>query len=194
MKKRVNYRHTVGASSIGYIIQSMVNTFAPLLFVTFQTEYRISLAQVSALIAVNFAAQIVLDFAASGLADRIGYRKCVIAAHLMAAVGIVILVRRESIMHLIFAVLGLMVLMDALVRIQMSIDARRFGLSLWWRILLAAILVGIFGMILLIDPYGGAKMTMVLTGISFLLEGALNLGVAIYTVKVIEGKWDRYDQ
>ena len=113
---------------------------------------------------------------------------------LMAAVGIVILVRRESIMHLIFAVLGLMVLMDALVRIQMSIDARRFGLSLWWRILLAAILVGIFGMILLIDPYGGAKMTMVLTGISFLLEGALNLGVAIYTVKVIEGKWDRYDQ
>ena len=88
MKKRVNYRHTVGASSIGYIIQSMVNTFAPLLFVTFQTEYRISLAQVSALIAVNFAAQIVLDFAASGLADRIGYRKCVIAAHLMAAVGI----------------------------------------------------------------------------------------------------------
>ncbi len=88
MKKRVNYRHTVGASSIGYIIQSMVNTFAPLLFVTFQTEYRISLAQVSALIAVNFAAQIALDFAASGLADRIGYRKCVIAAHLMAAVGI----------------------------------------------------------------------------------------------------------
>ena len=105
---------------------------------------------------------------------------------LMAVVGIFILVRRESVIHLIFVVLGLMILMDALARIQMSIDAKRFGLSFWWRILLAAVLVGIFGMVLLVDPYHGAKMTMILTGVALLLEGALNLGIAVYTVRILE--------
>ena len=69
--------HTVRASSIGYIVQSMVNTFAPLLFVTFQTAYHISLSQLSLLIAVNFSAQIVLDLFASAFADRLGYRPTV---------------------------------------------------------------------------------------------------------------------
>ena len=80
--------HTVRASSIGYIVQSMVNTFAPLLFVTFQTAYHISLSQLSLLIAVNFSAQIVLDLFASAFADRLGYRPCVITAHCLSAAGI----------------------------------------------------------------------------------------------------------
>lgn len=88
MGRITDYRHTVRASSIGYIAQAMINTFAPLLFVTFQTQYDISLSQVSMLIAINFAAQIALDVFASGFSDKLGYRKCVIIAHLTAAVGV----------------------------------------------------------------------------------------------------------
>ncbi len=88
MKQEENCQRTVRASSIGYIIQAMINTFAPLLFVTFQNEYQVSLAQVSMLIAVNFSVQILLDLFASVFGDRIGYRKCVITAHLLCAVGI----------------------------------------------------------------------------------------------------------
>ena len=88
MKRSRNYHATVRASSVGYVVQSMINTFAPLLFVTFQTQYEISLSQVSFLIAANFGAQIVVDFFASAFADRFGYRKCVFLAHILAAVGI----------------------------------------------------------------------------------------------------------
>lgn len=87
MIKRNNYNQTVRAASVGYIVQAMINTFAPLLFVTFQNSYHVSLAQVSMLILVNFAAQIMLDIFASCFADRIGYRKCVIAAHILSAAG-----------------------------------------------------------------------------------------------------------
>lgn len=66
----------------------MINNFAPLLFVTFQTTYEISMAQISVLIALNFGCQIALDIVASALADKIGYRKCVVFAHICAAVGI----------------------------------------------------------------------------------------------------------
>lgn len=88
MTRLTRHTHTVRAASIGYIVQSTINTFAPLLFVTFQTDYHLTLMQVSLLIALNFGAQILLDLAASLLADRIGYRRCMVTAHFLAALGL----------------------------------------------------------------------------------------------------------
>ncbi|MCD7813315.1 MAG: DUF308 domain-containing protein [Lachnospiraceae bacterium] len=105
---------------------------------------------------------------------------------LMVALGLVILIHGEGYSQLLYAVLGLVILMDALLRIQMSMDARKFGLGLWWRILIIAVLTGVFGMILVIDPYGGEGATMTLTGTAVLLEGLLNLCVAVYTVKILD--------
>lgn len=103
---------------------------------------------------------------------------------LMIAIGILILVRRESILRLIFVIFGLVILADALLRIQMSVEVKKFGLKLWWGIMIIAVVTGVFGMILLIDPARGAKMTVIFTGIGFLLEGILKLCVAVYTVKI----------
>ena len=103
---------------------------------------------------------------------------------LMIAMGVLILVRREALLRLIFVIFGLLILADALLRIQMSVEAKKFGLNLWWGILIIAIVTGVFGMLLLIDPAGGARLTVVFTGIAFLLEGILKLCVVIYTVKL----------
>ena len=107
---------------------------------------------------------------------------------LMIAVGALILVRRDSIIRLIFVIFGLLILTDALLRIQMSLEAKSFGLNLWWGLLILAIVTGIFGMILLIDPAGGAKLTVIFTGAAFLLEGILKLCVGIYTVRLRDDK------
>lgn len=107
---------------------------------------------------------------------------------LMIAVGILILVRREAILRLIFVIFGLVILTDALLRIQMSVEAKKFGLKLWWAVLLIAVATGIFGMLLLVDPAGGAKLTVVFTGVAFLLEGILKLCVVVYTVKIRENE------
>ncbi|MCD8023108.1 MAG: hypothetical protein LUF30_09110 [Lachnospiraceae bacterium] len=97
-----------------------------------------------------------------------------------------ILVRGESYSRLLYVVLGLVILTDALFRIQMSLDAKKFGLGLWWRILAVAILTGVFGMVLVIDPFEGEGLTMTLTGVAVLLEGLLNLCVAFYTIKILD--------
>ena len=103
---------------------------------------------------------------------------------LMIAVGILILVRRTSIIRLLFVIFGLLILTDALLRIQMSLEAKKFGLNLWWILLIVAIVTGVFGMILLIDPAGGARLTVIFTGVAFLLEGILKLCVGVYTVRL----------
>lgn len=107
---------------------------------------------------------------------------------LLAAVGIIIIVRRNVVVNLIFGIFGLLILADALFKIQMSIDAKKFGLNLWWRILLVAILTGVLGFLLLIRPFEAAEIMMILVGVSVLFEGILNLCVAIYTVKIIKNQ------
>ena len=107
---------------------------------------------------------------------------------LLAAVGIIIIVRRNVVVNLIFGIFGLLILADALFKIQMSIDAKKFGLNLWWRIPLVAILTGVLGFLLLIRPFEAAEIMMILVGVSVLFEGILNLCVAIYTVKIIKNQ------
>ena len=81
---------------------------------------------------------------------------------LLIAVGAIIIARREQVVNLIFAIFGILTLADALFKIQMSMDAKRFGLSLWWRILVVAVLTGILGVLLLIRPFDAAEIMMIL--------------------------------
>lgn len=84
-----NCTKTMCACFIGYIVQAIVNNFVPLLFVTFQNSYHISLSKITALIAVNFMVQLLIDMLSTGFIDKIGYRAAVILAHIFSAVGLV---------------------------------------------------------------------------------------------------------
>ncbi|MFR8088681.1 MAG: MFS transporter [Lachnospirales bacterium] len=88
MSIRTNYNHTLSASCIGYIVQAIINNFAPLLFLTFQREYAISLDKIATLVTVNFGVQLLVDIFSIRFASRIGYRKCVVAAHIFCALGL----------------------------------------------------------------------------------------------------------
>lgn len=85
---RTSYSHTIAASYLGYVTQAVVNNFAPLLFLTFQTQMSISLEQITLLTTVNFSVQLLVDFLSVKAADRIGYRVCIVAAHLFSAAGL----------------------------------------------------------------------------------------------------------
>ena len=61
MKKNTNCMQTIYACFIGYIVQAIVNNFVPLLFVTFQNNYYISLERITFLITLNFIIQLFVD-------------------------------------------------------------------------------------------------------------------------------------
>lgn len=87
--KTLTYNHTIFASYIGYITQAIVNNFAPLLFLTFQRSFSISVEKITLLITFNFLTQLIVDMVAAKYVDRIGYRIPVVAAHVFAAAGLV---------------------------------------------------------------------------------------------------------
>ena len=99
----LQYKHTVRACFVGYVVQAIVNNFAPLLFLTFQAQYGIPLSQITVLITVNFALQLIVDFVSAFFIDKIGYRVSIVAAHVFAAAGLVLMTVLPEIMPSPFA-------------------------------------------------------------------------------------------
>ncbi len=88
MSVKNNYNHTVFACYFGYIIQAIVNNFAPLLFLTFREEFGIPLQKITTLVTINFLFQLFIDVVCARVVDKIGYRRCIVAAQLFSALGI----------------------------------------------------------------------------------------------------------
>ena len=88
MSIRNNFKHTIAACYIGYITKAIINNFIPLLFLTFHEIYDISIEKIGLLVTVNFVTQLAVDVIAAKLADKIGYRPLVIAAHVFAVIGL----------------------------------------------------------------------------------------------------------
>lgn len=86
-----NYRITKLACYTAIVTQAIQNNLPPLLFVIFQNQYGISYEMLGRLILVNFVTQLCVDLISIKLADRVGYRTCMIAGQLCTAVGLVCL-------------------------------------------------------------------------------------------------------
>lgn len=88
-KIRESYEHTIFASYIGYITQAIVNNFAPLLFLTFAADYKLSLDKITLITTINFAVQLFVDLLSPKIIEKTGYRAAIITAHVTAALGLI---------------------------------------------------------------------------------------------------------
>ena len=88
MTVQPNYKKTLFACYLGFVTQAISANFAPLLFLTFKSTYGISLEKIALIPFVFYLTQLLIDFAATKFADKIGYRVCVTASQLLSAFGL----------------------------------------------------------------------------------------------------------
>ena len=88
MTIRNNYKHTLTAGYISFITQAIINNFTPLLFVTFQKDWGITLGQLATLSTYNFMIQLLADLVSARYIDKIGVRRAVVFAHISSALGL----------------------------------------------------------------------------------------------------------
>ncbi len=86
--KKLGFKHTFISCYIGVFAQSVVCCFMPLLFVTFNREFGIPLAQITLLVTVNFLSQLATDTVSIFVIDKVGYRRAGLFAYLLVAVGL----------------------------------------------------------------------------------------------------------
>lgn len=104
---------------------------------------------------------------------------------LFVVLGFILIIRTDAMVNLICIVMGICVLADALLKIQISIDSRAFGIKKWWLILAMAILTGVAGFLLIFRPLESIQTIMILFGIALITEGVLNLITILTAVKII---------
>ena len=104
---------------------------------------------------------------------------------LFVVLGFILIIRTDAMVNLICIVMGICVLADALLKIQISIDSRAFGIKKWWLILAMAILTGVAGFLLIFRPSESIQTIMILFGIDLITEGVLNLITILTAVKII---------
>lgn len=88
MNLKLSYQHTIYASYLGYITQAIVNNLAPLLFLIFKDAFGIPIQKITLLITVNFLIQLWVDLLSAKFVDIIGYKICIVSAHIFSAIGI----------------------------------------------------------------------------------------------------------
>lgn len=91
MTVQPNYKKTLFACYLGFITQAISANFAPLLFLTFKSTYGISLEKIALIPFVFYLTQLLIDFAATKFADKIGYRICVTASQVLSAFGLALM-------------------------------------------------------------------------------------------------------
>ncbi len=117
---------------------------------------------------------------------RLAFEHDLASGMMTIALGLIILARGERLMHLVILLLGLCVLADAFLKIQIAIDSRTFGIKQWYRILGAAILTGAVGFLLVYRTSLGVVITMRLLGAALITEAVLNFTTILIAVKIIQ--------
>lgn len=80
--------------------------------------------------------------------------------------------------------LGLLILLDAVLKVQTAKDAKVFGLEIWKWILTFSIIVAAFGILIIIKPFQESQISHVIIGCGFFAEGLMNHLTVKETVKI----------
>lgn len=99
----MTYRHTLYASYLGYVTQAICNNLPPLLFVTFNERFGVTLSQLGLLVSINFGIQMLVDLLCARYVDRIGHRRAVVLAQALSTLGLVLLGILPYVMESAFA-------------------------------------------------------------------------------------------
>lgn len=103
----------------------------------------------------------------------------------LVVIGVIILGCNLRIKPYLMPGLGLLILLDSLMKVQTAREARAFGLKSWILLLFLSILAGAFGVLIVIMPFQKPRIVHVITGCGLLAEGAMNHLMVKEMVKIM---------
>lgn len=180
----------------GYIfISGLISLFG--LLVTIHPEsFQLSLSIVVGIFMIVFGVIKIIGYFSKDL-FRLAFQYDLAFGLLLMVLGVIILTKPDNLLNFLCIAIGVAILADGLFKIQMSLDAKSFGIHKWWMVFIFAVLTGIIGLLLVFKPAEGSLILTRILGIALMAEGIVNLITAVTTVKIIkhqkpdvlEGEW-----
>ena len=174
-------------AKIGYIVVSVLFCIAGILFIALPEISTKIVGIEIGIAAIVFGIVKLIGYFSKDL-YRLAFQFDLEFGIMMVVLGTIVLFHPKNVMAFIAVAFGIAILFDGLFKIQIALDAKRFGIKDWWLILSLAIIAGIIGVALIIDSAFGAGVLTILMGVSFLSEGILNLYTVIRTVLIVKNQ------
>lgn len=174
----------IQTARIGYIIISILLCMLGIVLIAVP-DFSVSLfCRIGGLILILFGLVKIVGYCSKDL-YRLAFQYDLAFGILLIALGAVLILHSNTMMNVICILLGICILADALLKIQISIDSKTFGIRQWWLILAVAVITGIIGFLLVLRPSESVHIIILLLGIALFTEGMLNLVTVLTAVKII---------
>lgn len=111
------------------------------------------------------------------------YRNDLVFAVVALVAGIILLAKRDAIISLIPIVLGALIIISGVKKLQNAIDMTRLKMGGWQSVLVLAAINIIFGIIMIICALETAKVITVLIGVGLVYSGISDLFAMVWVSK-----------
>lgn len=101
------------------------------------------------------------------------------------ALGAFLFLRSDIVVSILPIVFGLFVVFDSIGRVQNALELRRCGYASWKGFLTLPVLSVVLGVIMILNPFGTMETLVMAIGIILVVEGAINLLSALYTMLAV---------
>lgn len=172
------------AAKIGYIMISVLLCVMGIALIAVPDFSMMLLCRIGGGIMILFGMVKIVGYCSKDL-YRLAFQFDLAFGILLMVLGVILITQTNTMIHVICIMLGVWVLADALLKIQIAIDSKAFGIRRWWLILAVAIMTGVAGFLLVFRPWESVQVVMLLLGIALITEGILNLVTILTAVKII---------
>ena len=166
----VNSNNCIHTAKVGYIIISVLLCVMGIVLIVVPNFSALLLCRIGGLLLILFGFVKIIGYCSKDV-YRLAFQYDLAFGILLIALGVILIFRSEIMVNVICIFLGIFILADALLKIQISIDSKAFGIRMWWLILAVAIITGIIGFLLVLRPTESTEIVMLLLGMTLITEG-----------------------
>ena len=94
--------------------------------------------------------------------------------------GTLMLWRAPALTDILSVMIGLLVLVDSVFKLQVAVDSRRMGAHSWWVTLVCTVVCLVLGILLVFNPFDGKQVLTIMMGVSLIVDGVQNLCTVVY--------------
>ena len=100
--------------------------------------------------------------------------------------GALMLWRAPALTDILSVMIGLLVLVDSVFKLQVAVDSRRMGAHSWWVTLVCTVVCLVLGILLVFNPFDGKQVLTIMMGVSLIVDGVQNLCTVVYAAVFVK--------
>lgn len=102
------------------------------------------------------------------------------------ALGVFLFISPKFLLGVLPVVLGIVIIIDSVVKLQNAFDYMRMGYGRWWIMLILSVVTCALGVLILTDPFMAAMTLLTFIGISMIVNSVIDLWNIFYLSRRIK--------